>query len=197
MTRTKSAVAPSLVVALALATLACGREVQGKGPESAATSMPATPVPTTAGTNLPESSRTPASAAPQTVLASQEYNGDPDLRCDVLEVKRVSGGALLVKWRLIHVPAAAATGLVAQESKKICHNWSWEGAYVTEPVENKKYLGLHDSNGAWIGQGPDKCYAPGERQGMWMKFPAPPETSTRITFVFPGFAPFEDLPVAP
>src|SRR5580692_10577756 len=55
----------------------------------------------------------PPAAAPQVAtpapLASQQFNQDPDLRCDVLEVRRVSGGALLVRWRLSR-PAAAAGG---------------------------------------------------------------------------------------
>jgi hypothetical protein len=132
------------------------------------------------------------------VLASQEYNDNPDLRCDVLEVRRVSGGALLIRWRLSRPAAAATSGLTAAPaSKDIWHAYSWEHVYFSDPVEAKKYLGLRDSAGAWIGQGENKNYKPGERQVIWMKFPAPPETSKRISFVFPGFPPFEDLPVAP
>src|SRR5213596_616759 len=33
-----------------------------------------------------------AQAAPDGVLATAQYSQDPDLRCDLLEVKRVSGG---------------------------------------------------------------------------------------------------------
>ena len=69
--------------------------------------------------------------------------------------------------------------------------------YFTDATENKKYSGLRDSAGAWLAQGDSKFYAPGDQQAMWMKFPAPPETSTRVTFVFAGFPPFEDVPVAP
>lgn len=93
--------------------------------------------------------------------------------------------------------AAAGGGLEAQpEAKGTYHNFSWVDVYFTDATENKKYSGLKDSSGDWIGQGDNKTYAPGQYQIMWLKFLAPPETSTKVTFVFPGFAPFEDLPLS-
>jgi hypothetical protein len=113
-----------------------------------------------------------------------------------LEVRRVSGGALLLKWRLVRA-AAAGGGLASNSGQAIYHNWNWSDVYFTDAAENKKYSGLKDTSGNWLAQGDAKNYKPGDQQAMWMKFPAPPETSTRVTFVFPGFAPFEDVPVAP
>ena len=111
-----------------------------------------------------------------------------------MEVRRVSAGALLIRWRVIR-PAAQNGGLAAGGQQGISHTWSWDGVYFTDPVENKKYLGLKDSAGTWLAQGNDKTYAPGDQQMMWMKFPAPPASWNKSSFVFPGFAPFEDLPV--
>ena len=54
--------------------------------------------------------RVPAEAK-AAVLASAEYSADPDLRCDLLEVKRVSGGALMVRWRIVNGSSAAGGGL--------------------------------------------------------------------------------------
>jgi hypothetical protein len=149
----------------------------------------------------PASAAAPAPAATdqagptEHVLASQPYNQNPQLRCDILEVRRVSGGALLIRWREIR-PGAQNAGLAAGQEQGIAHSWSWNGVYFTDPVENKKYLGLKDSAGDWLGEGNDKTYGPGDQQMMWMKFPAPPPTSNKISFVFPGFPPFEDLPVS-
>ena len=126
----------------------------------------------------------------------KQFNNDPDLRCDILEVKRASGGALLVKWRLSR-PTVSTSGLATKaDDKAIYHSFSWSGVYVTDPAENKKYSGLKDSQGHWLSQGDNKTYAPGQQQVMWMKFPAPPGSSTKVGFVFPGFAPFDDLPVS-
>jgi hypothetical protein len=171
-------------------------------PPPAAAVAPAPAPSTTAPAPQPAAAPAPAPAQPaapaQIVLASQEYSLSPNLRCDILEVKRVSGGVLLIKWRLSRPPAAAAGGLTAQaDDKKIWHGFSWSGIYYTDPAENKKYSSLKDSAGNWIAQGEDKHYGAGEQQVFWMKFPAPPATSTKIAFVFPGFPPFDDLPVAP
>jgi hypothetical protein len=37
---------------------------------------------------------------------------------------------------------------------------------------------------------------PGEQHTMWVKYPAPPLTSKRISLNVPKFAPFEDVPVS-
>jgi hypothetical protein len=191
-----------------LAPLLAAAFVSGCGKTEPASQPPAptraAPAAAPAASPAPQQPQTPAAqaaAAPQAAtpapLASQQYSQNPDLRCDVLEVRRVSGGALLVRWRLIRAAAAAGGGLVAGERPAgIYHNWSWDGVYFTDPAENKKYGGLKDSGGQWISQGEAKAYAPGDQQGIWMKFPAPPPSSNKITFVFPGFPPFEDLLVS-
>ena len=107
----------------------------------------------------------------------------------VLQAKRVSGGTLLIKWRMTHRGP--------QGSKAIYHSFSWSDVYFTDPGESKKYLGLKDSAGSWLGQGDNKTYNSGDQQVVWLKFPAPPANSAKITFVFSGFPPFEDLPVSP
>jgi hypothetical protein len=198
-----------LVLAALIVTLigpGCAKKDEPKpqvaAPPSPAAAVAPAPAPSaTAPAPQPAAAPAPApaqSAVPaQIVLASQEYSQDPNLRCDILEVKRVSGGVLLIKWRLSRPAAAAAGGLTAQgDDKKIWQGFTWSNVYFTDPAENKKYSGLKDSGGNWIGQGEDKHYGAGEQQVIWMKFPAPPATSTKIAFVFPGFPPFDDLPVA-
>jgi hypothetical protein len=190
--------------------LGCGKSEPVSQPAPTTTAAPAgspaaTPAAAPAATPASQQAQAPAAqsaVAPQAAtpapLASQQYNQNPDLRCDVLEVRRVSGGALLVRWRLIRTAAAAGGGgLVAGDKPApIYHNWNWDGVYFTDPAENKKYAGLKDSAGQWISQGDAKYYAPGEQQVIWMKFPAPPPSSSKVTFVFPGFPPFEDLLVS-
>ena len=156
-------------------------------------SQPAAPagVPAAAG---------PAAAPmnPGTVIASAQYSADPNLRCDLLEVRRVSGGALLVRWRLINAAGAPqSNGLVAGAAPKAIHyDFDWPQLYYTDPAENKKYAFLTDSENnrvldMWYGDLP-----PGEQRLQWAKFPAPPATSTKVTVYIPKFAPFEDTPVS-
>jgi hypothetical protein len=135
---------------------------------------------------------------PGTVIASAQYSADPNLRCDLLEVRRVSGGALLVRWRLVNAAGAPQpNGLVAGAAPKaIRYDFDWVELYYTDPAENKKYAFLTDSENnrvldVWYGN-----LGPGEQRLEWAKFPAPPATSTKITVYIPKFAPFEDTPVS-
>ena len=184
---------PSLC--LVAATVACSK------PET-----PAQPAPTTAAPAA--QSAAPASAAPTaapaaapassgTAIASAQFGGNPDLRCDLLEVKRTSGGALLVRWRLVHTGGQASTGLVAGgAAKPIYYNFDWQELYYTDPAENKKYAYLTDSENNKILDIFWGNFNAGEQHLNWAKFPAPPPTSSKITVYIPKFMPFEDVPVA-
>ena len=139
-----------------------------------------------------------APMSPGAVMASSQYSADPNLRCDLLQVKRVSGGALLIRWRLINAAGAPqTTGLVASAAPKAIHyDFGWGELYYTDPAENKKYAFLTDSEGnkildMWWGD-----LGPGEQRLQWAKFPAPPATSSKVTVFIPKFVPFEDTPVS-
>lgn len=148
--------------------------------ESAATAAAAQP------SDLAPASAPPAppQAKPGSVIASAQYSNDPNLRCDVLEVKRVSGSALLARWRIIN------TG-----TKAVSYDFGWDDIYYIDPVGNKRYsfLTLEGKRilDMWSGSLP-----PGEQRVMWAKYPAPPPTSKRISLNIPKFTPFEDVPVS-
>jgi hypothetical protein len=141
--------------------------------------MAAAPQPAT-----PDPAPAPAPAAPGSVIASAQYSNDPNLRCDLLEVKRVSGGALLVRWRIINTGTHAVT-----------YDFGWDDIYYIDPAGNKKYSNLTIEGkrilDMWWGSLP-----PGEQRVMWAKYPAPAPTSKRISLNIPKFTPFEDVPVA-
>jgi hypothetical protein len=140
-----------------------------------------------------------AQAAPNGVIASAQFSQDPDLRCDLLEVKRVSGGALLVRWRVVNAagqPGGAGGFASTAGGKKIAYNFSWDQLFVIDPAENKKYLVLTDSNNGRIAEVFEGEIAPGAQRIDWAKFPAPPAGSTKVSVTIPKFAPFEDVPVA-
>src|SRR5207244_6866486 len=120
---------------------------------------------------------------------------NPDLRCDLLEVKRVSGGAVIVRWRVVNT-AAAATGLAADQAKPIYYDFDWKDIYYIDPAENKKYNFLTDAEGQRILDVFWGNLKTGEQHGNWAKFPAPPATSKKISVNIPKFPPFEDVPVA-
>src|SRR5688572_21694193 len=97
----------------------------------AAAPAPAAPAAQTTAAPAP-AAPTPAAPAPAAtpVLASAEFNGDPLLRADLVEVKRASGGSLTVRWRLVHT-AGQAQGMVATPAKGIYYTYEWAQLYYT------------------------------------------------------------------
>lgn len=136
-----------------------------------------------------------AQSPPPGVLASAQYSADPDLRCDILEVKRVSGGALNIRWRVVNTVGQAG-GLTGTAAKSIRYDFGWDQIYFIDPAENKKYNFLTDSTGKRILEVFYGDFAPGQQRLNWAKFPAPPASSTKITIQIPHFAPFDDVPVS-
>lgn len=141
---------------------------------------PATPQPAAADPAPPSAA---APAAPG-VIASALYANDPSLRCDLLELKRVSGNALYARWRIVN------TG-----SNPISYDFNWDDVYYIDPATNKKFNNLTIDGkrilDMWWG-----TLKAGEQHTMWVKYPAPPPTSKRISLNVPKFAPFEDAPVS-
>lgn len=143
-----------------------------------------------------------APAAAPVVLATAQFSQDPDLRCDLLEVKRISGGALLIRWRIINAagqPNASTGGFANPTPAKTIRypDFQWEQLYYIDPAENKKYLPLTDSaNNRILEMFWNIELAPGQQQLNWAKFPAPPAGSTKISISIPNFSPFEDAPVS-
>src|SRR5580658_396624 len=169
--------APAPAAADASVAMAAASQPAAADPAPAAAAQPAAADPTPAAD--------PPQAKPGSgVIASAQYSNDPNLRCDVLEVKRVSGGALLARWRFVN------TG-----TKPVGYDFSWDDIYYIDPATNKKYSNLNLDGkrilDMWWGTLP-----PGEQRVMWVKYPAPPLTSKRISLNVPKFTPFEDVPVA-
>jgi hypothetical protein len=188
-----------VTLALFLSLVACGgreADVSSSTADTNAQASPAAaaaapdPVPApaqqAAATPATTSAAAPAVPAGQ-VIASETYTRDQNVRADVTEIRRVSGGALLVKWRVTNT----------SPTETAHYDFSWDDLYYVDPAENKKYEYLKDSDGNRI---LDIYYGnlkPGETRSSWAKFPAPPATSTKISLMLPKFPPLEDVPVTP
>ena len=119
------------------------------------------------------------------MITSAQYANDPNLRCDLLEVKRVSGGALLARWRFVN------TG-----TKAVSYHFSWDDIDYIDPAGNKKYNNLTLDGKKILDMWWGALLAWRAKHSMWVKYPAPPPTSKRISLNVPKFTPFEDVPVS-
>ena len=185
-----------VVLCLCAALSGCQKQAQPPTATAPATSgAPAQPA-TSTGAPAAAAAGAPAGAPSAPPIASAQYGADPDLRCDLLEVKRVSGGAVLIRWRVVNTAGSAAAGLAASQPKQINYDFNWPEIYYIDPAENKKYNFLTDAEGQRILDVYWGNLAAGQQRGNWAKFPAPPATSKRISVNIPKFPPFEDVPVA-
>jgi len=183
----------TLALILSVLSFGCGGR-QAEVPATSATSAPSAPAATPAADTAPapapattaSAAVVPAAPPAGTVIASETYSKDSNVRADLTEVRRVSGGALLVKWRVTN------TG-----QSNVYYDFSWDDLYYVDPAENKKYEYLKDSEGNRIIDVAWGTLKPGEQRSNWAKFPAPPATSTKISLMLPKFPPLEDVPVAP
>ena len=186
----------SLMLAIPF-VMACKKKVEKTGITQPATNAPAHPAQPAAA---PAAAPVPAPAppvSPAAILASAQYSADPDLRCDLLEVRRVSGGALLIRWRVSHTAGSQPSGsLAATQPKSINYDFGWGEIYYIDPAENKKYGFLTDSEGHKILDVFWGNFPAGQQRLNWAKFPAPPPTSNKISVYIPKFPPFEDVPVS-
>jgi hypothetical protein len=115
----------------------------------------------------------------------------------LLEVRRVSGGALSIKWRIVNTAGGQQSGgLTASQPKAIYYDFSWPEIYYIDPAENKKYAFLTDAEGNRILDVFYGSLPAGQQRGNWAKFPAPPPTSNKISVNIPKFPPFEDVPIS-
>jgi hypothetical protein len=170
----------------ALVLFACSKGNEPAAPAAQPAPQASAAAPAPAPTAAPAPTQAPAAAAPPAAsLGSATYSADPNVRADLLEVKRVSGGALVAKWRVMNAGTA-----------NVYYNFDWNDIYYVDPAENKKYEYLKDSEGNRILDVYWGTLKPGEQRTNWAKFPAPPPTSTKISLTLPKFAPFEDVPVA-
>ena len=201
----RSAIMSALFLSAVFLAAGCGKRSEVVT-ESAATleataseTAPITAPATAAATSATAATAPAAAAAPSgAVMASETYTQDSSIRADLLEVKRVSGGALLVKWRTVNTATPSGAGTLASaDTKPVYYNFNWDDLYYVDPAENKKYGFLTDSEGNRILDVYYGNLGPGETRSNWAKFPAPPATSTKISLTLPKFPPLEDVPVAP
>ncbi len=117
------------------------------------------------------------------VLASADDSQGAGLRCDILQVKRVSGDALLIRWKYDGSNLSNFYDIPAVQP------------YYIDPIQHRKYSPLMAPTVVGAFPFADRIL-PERQRGGWAKFPAPPTTTKKITIYLPGVIPAEDVPVS-
>ncbi|MBV7700964.1 hypothetical protein [Streptomyces sp. TRM70350] len=145
--------------------------------------------------NLASASKGSGSAADTQEGESEEslaeLKGKEGLVLKLTTAERDSGGFLTVSGDLkndgaerVQVPAA----LRGDETEIIQHGRSLGGATLVDSEGKKRYYVLRDTDGRPLTTTDLGSMKPGESVPVFMQFPAPPASTTEVTFQLPTFA---------
>jgi hypothetical protein len=178
--------APSTAAAPAPTTSAAAETSTSPSP-SAPSAQP------TAGS--PTSSAQPAPSAAGKAIATSDGE-KPGSRVEIQELKRVSGGTVMLRFALIND---------ADQQLNFGYDFGQQGTqdfanvggvHLIDAVGKKKYFVVRDSQNQCDCSRNLKDLAPKSRVNLWARFPAPPDNVDKITVVVPHFSPMDDAPIS-
>ncbi|MEU3483351.1 hypothetical protein ACI2LO_19160 [Streptomyces sp. NPDC033754] len=170
------------VASVALLAVGCGADEKPKTDKPATTT--AAPQ-ETAGTQeqLPTDE-------PTEVLAT--LNGQKGLTLVINSAERDAGGFLTVKGRLRNTSesvSAVPAQVSGDETEVVKHGTSLGGATLVDSAGKKRYYVLRDTDGRPLTTSALDSLGPGKSTAVFMQFPAPPASTTEVSFQLPTFEP--------
>ena len=195
----------TVLCSLALAALACSKSEPATSTQASSTvasstvsttvASPATQAAAPAAVTATPATIPPAAATAGTIAtADGEKSG---LRIDVTELKRGSGGTVMMKFTLANN---------SQENAQFGGHWLGDGAvssdykavgavHLIDPVGKKKYFVIRDADQKCVCSREVEGLRPGEKANLWAKYPAPPPDVQKVSIVVPHFTPMDDVPI--
>jgi len=116
----------------------------------------------------------------------------PGTRVEVQELKRVSGGTLMLRFAVVNESDQQLDNSLfySQEGASV------DGVYLVDLAGKKKYEVVRDSEKHCICSRGAPYIKPKTSVNLWAKFPAPAEGVDKIGVVFPHFIPMDDVPIS-
>lgn len=179
-------------VFLTLLLVGCGKEssppIAATPPvaQPAASPSPATPVAAPPSATIPPP---PASA-----LGTSD-NDKGTGRAELMELKRISGGMLMLRMALVNTSSAPMSLATEYTDSNTGDVYSVSGVTLIDPVNKKKYFVVRDAAGHCVCSEGLKDLKPGDRAMAWARFPAPPEDLQKISVMIPHFSPIDEIAI--
>ncbi|MFI8322272.1 hypothetical protein [Streptomyces sp. NPDC085529] len=137
----------------------------------------------------PSKTEQPSEQPAQTLLVATGLKG---LEVEVTEAERDVGGFLTVKGRLKNTSGsviAVPPQISGDETEVVKHGTSLGGATLVDSVGKKRYYVLRDTDGRPLTTTGLDSLGPGKSTAVFMQFPAPPASTTEVSFQLPTFEP--------
>ncbi|NML52933.1 hypothetical protein HHL19_08825 [Streptomyces sp. R302] len=174
----------ALAVAASLSVAGCGADAEPKAGDKPTASAPSPQQGEKAAT---ESQPTKEDAEPLVVL-----KGPKGLQLEIGSAERDAGGFLTVKGRLSNASDKATivpAQLSGDETEVVKHGNSLGGATLVDGFGKKRYYVLRDTDGRPLTTTNLDSLGPGKSTAVFMQFPAPPASTTEVSFQLPTFEP--------
>ncbi|MEU8519622.1 hypothetical protein [Streptomyces sp. NPDC048577] len=168
-----------LLAGLVLGVAGCGSE--DNSPKDRASARPETPRSTAEGNG-------PQTEEPTETLAV--LKGQEGLELVIQSAKRDGGGFMTVTGRIVNTSDATRVipaQVAGDEVEIVKHGSSLGGATLVDSVEKKRYYVLRDTDGRPLTTSGISSLGVGRSTSVFLQFPAPPATTTEVTFQLPTF----------
>ncbi|GGS67620.1 hypothetical protein GCM10010222_05240 [Streptomyces tanashiensis] len=181
--KTRSGVVAVAITSVALFVAGCGGEE--KPSENKPTSTSAAPQ---QGASATQGSQGPEEPAETLALV----RGQKGLEFAITSVERDAGGFLTIKGQLKNSSdsaAAISSQTSGDETEVMKHGSSFGGATLVDAVGKKRYYVLRDTDGRPLTTTGLSVLKPKATAAVFMQFPAPPASTTEVSFQLPTFEP--------
>jgi hypothetical protein len=179
---------------LAVALGGCTSQKQSDAQSTAAPVSQPTAAPAIA-TAQPQSATTVAPASNAGIANSE---GDkPGTRLVLNSLARGSGDTVTLRFTVINDSAQSLTMYATfHGSGYNGRGYDVSGVHLIDPVAKKKYFPLADTDGICVCSQDVDNIATKTQTTLWVKFPAPPPSVSKISVEVPHFVPLDGVPIA-
>ncbi|MGW0838482.1 hypothetical protein [Streptomyces prunicolor] len=177
-TARRGTVALAVAAGLALGVAGCGSGGDDKKPETSASASKS------GGSD-------PSAQEGQSDEPLTELKGSNGLVLDITSATRDSGGFVTVNGSLKNDGAnsiAVPSALSGNETEIIRNGRSLGGATLVDSKGKKRYYVLRDTDGRPLTTTGFSTIRSGDDLAVFMQFPAPPSTTTEVSFELPTFS---------
>ncbi|WP_329256520.1 hypothetical protein OG223_33430 [Streptomyces sp. NBC_01478] len=174
----KGMVAATVAAGLALGMAGCGGGDGDKKPDATASASKGT------GSN-------PSAQEGQSDEPLAELRGSDGLVLDITSAERDSGGFLTVNADLKNdgsKTAIISSQLTGNETEIMKNGQSFGGATLVDSKGKKRYYVLRDTDGRPLTTTGLTTIKAGDTKAVFIQFPAPPSTTTEVSFELPTFS---------
>jgi hypothetical protein len=136
----------------------------------------------------------PASLSAAEPVASTDGEA-PGLSLQVQELK-VSNGTVMMKFTVANNTASEFAPYTLRDQAIAKDGNAVSGIYLVDIPNKKKYFVVTDTEGHCVCSRETNSIPAKSSGNLWAKFPAPPDSVTKIGVVVPHFLPMDDVPLS-